>query len=203
MEITERFSTDTPRIFLAVPFSGSFKQSIIGYQSALKSRFKAVHWIPADNFHLTVKFFGETPIAKLDGRILSRLEQLIIGKPSFELCFKRFGWFGSLRQLRVLHLEGEAPGLMDLANAVLREFPDERPRPFKAHLTLGKGQKRMEPQDISANEELLRAWMNGGHVALGLPTVDICERITRLVLMESVFTGRAVHYEERAEYSLK
>jgi RNA 2',3'-cyclic 3'-phosphodiesterase len=198
-----RFSSDNPRVFLAVPFSESFQQGILGYQAALRSRFKAMHWIPAENFHLTVKFFGETLQEKLDKRILPRLEQLISAKPSFELCFKSFGWFGSHRQLRVLHLEGETPGLMELAGAVLREFPDERPRPFKAHLTLGKGQKRIEPQDIATNEELLRAWMSGGPAALGLPSVDICERITRLVLMESVFVGRAVHYEERAEFQLK
>jgi RNA 2',3'-cyclic 3'-phosphodiesterase len=198
-----RFSSDNPRVFLAVPFSESFQQTILGYQAVLRTRFKAMHWIPAENFHLTVKFFGETPLETLDRRILPRLEQLISGKPSFELCFKRFGWFGSPRQLRVLHLEGEAPGLMELAQAVLREFPDEKPRPFKAHLTLGKGQKRTEAQDTSANEELLRAWMSGGPAALGLPEVDICETITRLVLMESVFVGRAVRYEERVEFPLK
>lgn len=198
-----RFSSDNPRVFLAVPFSESFQQDILGYQAALKARFKAMHWIPAENFHLTVKFFGETQLAKLEGRILPRLEQLISGKPSFELCFRSFGWFGRHRQLRVLHLEGEAAGLMELAQAVLKEFPDERPRPFKAHLTLGKGLKRMEPEDIAANEEALRKWQSGGPASIGLPSVDICERITRLVLMESVFVGRAVHYEERVEFPLK
>ncbi len=203
INMESRFSSDNPRVFLAVPFSESFQQEILGYQAALRARFKAMHWIPAENFHLTVKFFGETPLEKLDGRILPRLEQLISGKPSFELCFKRFGWFGSPRQLRVLHLEGEAPVLMELAQAVLKEFPDERPRLFKAHLTLGKGQKHIEPQDTTANEEMLRMWQSSGPVSLGLPGVDICERITRLVLMESVFVGRAVHYEERVEFTRK
>lgn len=203
ISMESRFSSDNPRVFLAVPFSEGFQQGILGYQAALKARFRAMHWIPAENFHLTVKFFGETPEEKLDGRILPRLEQLISVKPAFELCFKRFGWFGSPRQLRVLHLEGEAPGLMELAQAVLKEFPDERPRPYKAHLTLSKGQKRIEPQDTAANEEALRTWQGGGPASLGLPSVDICERITRLVLMESVFTGRAVHYEERVVFPLK
>jgi 2'-5' RNA ligase len=203
MDTDTRFSTDNPRVFLAVPFSAGFQQRILGYQMALKSRFKAMHWIPAENFHLTAKFFGETPLAKLDGRILPRLEELTSGKPAFELSFQRFGWFGSPRQLRVLHLEGEAPGLMELAEAVLKEFPDANPRPFKAHLTMGKGLKRVEPQDAAANEETLRQWQRNGPESVGLPRVDAAERITRLVMMESMFVGRAVHYEERVEFPLK
>jgi 2'-5' RNA ligase len=203
MDTDTRFSSDNPRVFLAVPFSAGFQQRILGYQAALKSRFKAMHWIPQENFHLTVKFFGETPLAKLEGRILPRLDEFISGKPAFELSFQRFGWFGSPRQLRVLHLEGEAPGLMELAEAVLKEFPDERPRPFKAHLTLGKGLKRVEPQDAAANEVTLQQWQRNGPESVGLPRVDAAEHITRLVIMESMFAGRAVHYEERVEFSLK
>jgi 2'-5' RNA ligase len=103
----------------------------------------------------------------------------------------------------VLHLEGEAPGLMELAEAVLKEFPDANPRPFKAHLTLGKGLKRMEPQDAAANEVTLQQWQRNGPESVGLPRVDVAERITRLVVMESMFAGRAVHYEERVELPLK
>lgn len=198
-----RISSDNPRVFLAVPLSEGFRQQILVYQAALKLRFRAMHWIPSENFHLTVKFFGETPVEKLEQRILPRLEQLISGKPSFELCFKRYGWFGSPRQLRVLHLEGEAPGLMEMAQAVLREFPDERPRPFKAHLTLGKGLKRVEPQEIAANGEVLRLWQKEGAEAVGLPVVAASERITRLVLMESIFVGRAVRYKELYEFALR
>ncbi len=198
-----RFSSDTPRVFLAVPFSKGFQQRILGYQEALRARFKAMHWIPPENFHLTVKFFGETPIAKLEKCILPRLEQLISGKPSFDLYFRRFGWFGSPRQLRVLHIEGEAPGLLALAEAVLKEYPDERSRLFKAHLTLAKGLKRVEQEEIAANEEALRKWQKDGAEAVCLPTVDATERITQLVIMESMFVGRAVHYEERVDFPLK
>jgi 2'-5' RNA ligase len=203
MDTDTRFSSDNPRVFLAVPFSQGFQQRILGYQAALKSRFKAMHWIPPENFHLTVKFYGEKPLAEMDGRILPRLEELVTGKPAFDLAFQRYGWFGSLRQLRVLHLEGVAPGLMELAEAVLKEFPDANPRPFKAHLTLAKGLKRVEPQDVAANEETLRLWQRNGPESVGLPHVDAAEHITKLVIMESMFVGRAVHYEERVEFPLK
>lgn len=196
------FISDNPRVFLAVPFSEGFKEAILGCQSELKGKFRAMHWIPPANFHLTIKFFGETPQETLVTRVIPRLRDLISGKPTFEVAFKRFGWFGSPRQIRVLHLEGEAPELVELAIGILREFPDERPRPFKAHLTLAKGLKQAEPEDIKANEVIVRRWQDGGAESAGLPVVNAKETITRLVLMESVFKGRAVYYEERAEFLL-
>ncbi len=196
------FSTETPRVFLAVPFSEDFKRRITTYQDALKARLKGMHWIAPANFHLTVKFFGETPLGKLSERILPKLEKLLAEAPEFELRFDGYGFFGSPRNPRVLYLHGEAPQLMATAEAVLKQFPDERPRPFHAHLTVAKALRKQAAADQRVNEELLRRWSEEGAESLGLPPVAASERITRLTLMESIFLGRAVRYDDRAEFRL-
>lgn len=196
------FSGERPRVFLAVPFTPELKRRILDYRRALEPVFANIHWIPPENYHLTVKFYGETKLDKLTERILPRLERVLQGRAAHELRFTGYGSFGGPRNLRVLHLHGESPELMSLAEAVLKEFPDERPRPFRAHLTLGKPRRQLTREEQRANEDALRRWQQDGPQALGLPLVEASERIGRLVLMESVFTGRAVAYYERVDFPL-
>ncbi len=202
MNVLSDFSGAMPRVFLAVPFTPALKQRIVDYRRALEPAFANVHWIPPENYHLTVKFFGETKRDKLTERILPRLERVLQGRAAHELRFTGYGAFGGPRNLRVLHLHGESPELMALAEAVLAEFPDERPRPFRAHLTLGKPRRQLTREEQRANEDAMRRWQQDGPQALGLPAVDAAERIGRLVLMESVFTGRAVTYHDRVSFPL-
>jgi 2'-5' RNA ligase len=197
------FSAERPRVFLAVPFSHDFKNRLATYQDALKERFKAMHWIPPENFHLTLKFFGETPLGKLTERIMPRLRTLLADAPAFDVSFDGFGFFGTPNRPRVVYLHGTAPGLQATAETVLKEFPDEKPRPFKPHLTLGKPLRKQTPDDRRINEMMFTRWKMKGPETLDLPKVAESAHIVRLNLMESVFVGRAVHYADRAEFRLE
>ncbi len=196
------FTADRPRVFLAVLFGHEFKSRLATYQDALKERFKAMHWIPPENFHLTLKFFGETPLGKLIERILPRLRTLLADAPAFNVSFDGYGFFGSPGHPRVVYLHGTAPALQATAETVLKEFPDEKPRPFHPHLTLGKPLRKQSDDDRRANELIFGRWKVQGAQAIGLPKVSESARIVRLNLMESVFVGRTVHYEDRAEFRL-
>ncbi len=196
------FSSQEPRIFIAAPFKSSFIETVAEYQNAMKSVFRAVHWIPPENFHLTIKFFGETKLSKIDN-ILRRAERVIEPFSELEIDFHDYGYFGSPRSPRVLYLKGNAPELTALAEAILKEFPDERYRPFRAHLTLGKFLKRQSAVDISHNEKLIRLWQERGAVSLGLPQVKTSTRIKELALMETIWIGRAVEYVARHHLKLR
>ena len=196
------FSADRPRVFLAVPFSDDFKQRLTTYQDALKERLKAMHWTPPENFHLTMKFFGEMPPGKLVERTLPRLRTLLEHVPTSDITFNTYGFFGTPTKPRVIYLHGNAPKLVETAEMVLKEFPDLHPRPFTAHLTMGKPLREQVEADRRANEMLLGRLKMKGAEAVGLPKVKASTRITRLTLMESVFIGRAVHYQDRAEFRL-
>lgn len=197
-----KFSSSVPRVFLAVPFSDDFKKQASAYQDALKSTFQEVHWIPPANFHLTVKFFGETKLEKLE-KILRALSDILAVFPEHELTFSDFGFFGTPRSPRVLFLKGESEILEQIAGAVLKKYPDENPRPFRAHLTLGKFLKRQSANALSHNEKQLRIWQKEGPSGIGLPKVKTKAKISELVMMETLFIGRAVEYEIRFSYPLK
>ena len=201
---TERlagFSSETPRIFLAVPFSDAFKAKAQKHQDELKRIFLGVHWIPIENLHLTVKFFGETKLAKIE-KILTVLNEIIATQPRMEILFNDYGFFGSPRSPRVLFLKGESGELLSLAEKVLKKFPDERYRPFTAHLTLGKFLKRQTAEQIAHNETLIRKWQESSSSAIGLGQVNISTHISELVLMETIWVGRAVEYKIRHRFSL-
>ena len=196
------FSADRPRVFLAVPFSDDFKQHLTAYQDALKESLKAMHWITPENFHITVKFFGEMPLGKLVERTIPRLRTLLEHVPASDTAFNTYGFFGTPTKPRVIYLHGNAPKLVETADMVLKEFPDLHPRQFHAHLTMAKPLRQQAAADRRANEMLLGRLKVKGAQAVGLPKVSESTRITRLVLMESVFIGRAVHYADRAEFRL-
>ncbi len=199
---TNKYSSNEPRIFLAVPFEDSFKRQVIRYQAALKNTFQAVHWIPIENLHLTLKFFGETKLEKVE-RILSELGSLLSEFKVHNIYFNDFGYFGTPRYPRVLFLKGESEPLIKLAESVLKRFPDKNFRPFRPHLTLGKFLKRQSQEEIEHNEKLLRAWQSGLSIDLGLPKVEIESQVAEVTLMETIFVGRAVKYEIRHKFSLK
>jgi len=197
---TAPFSSETPRIFLAAPFPDDFKREAARLQDSLKRVFRTgVHWIPPANFHLTLKFFGETKPVKLE-KVLRRLAEILADAPSCDVQFGDFGYFGSPRSPRVLFLHGESPALVAIAERVLAVFPDERPRPFRAHLTVGKFQKRRTREEVEQAAELIAKWSDAGSQALSLPPVNLTARITELVLMETIWVGRVVEYEARVRY---
>jgi len=184
------FSSETPRIFLAVPFSDPFKAKAQKYQEELKRIFLGVHWIPIENLHLTVKFFGETKLAKID-KILNALNEIVSPFPRMEIVFSDYGFFGSPRSPRVLFLKGESEQISLLAEKVLKRFPDEKYRPFTAHLTLGKFLKRQTPDQIAHNEALIRKWQESSSAGIGLGKVNISELVCELVLMETIWVWSA------------
>jgi len=196
------FSADRPRVFLAVPFSDDFKKRLTAYQDALKDKLKAMHWVPPENFHLTMKFFGEMPLGKLVERTIPRLRTILEHVPVMDIAFNGFGFFGTPTKPRVIYLHGSAPKLVETAEMVLKEFPDLHPRPFHAHLTMAKPLRQQPLSEKRANEMLLGRLKMKGAEAVGLPKVSESTRVTRLTLMESVFIGRAVHYADRVEFRL-
>ncbi|MDZ7859609.1 MAG: RNA 2',3'-cyclic phosphodiesterase [Candidatus Krumholzibacteriota bacterium] len=111
-------------------------------------------WIPRSNYHITLKFLGET-----DDKILSDLKEASeravseIDSP-FRIRFDDFGAFPSLSRPRVVFYsvrEGK-DRLSILAQVLNREmanfgFKAERRR-YHAHLTLARVKKKLKPELI-------------------------------------------------------
>ncbi len=131
------------RLFVALELPGPVREALAAVQASLRAQgLERLRWVRPEGIHLTLKFLGETPAARL-GEIMAALEGAA-GGGTLRLALAGLGTFGDRRGPRVLWvgLEGDRQRLERLqarveeALAALR-FPREG-RPFSPHLTLAR-----------------------------------------------------------------
>jgi RNA 2',3'-cyclic 3'-phosphodiesterase len=112
----------------------------------------AVHWVPAQNMHLTLKFLGDaTPdqILKVQDIIDAECRRFT----PFEVSARGLGAFPSINRAKVLWVGLTLPpGLKELQVAIDNAtaelgFPGEN-RPFSPHLTLGRISDAINSRDM-------------------------------------------------------
>jgi len=131
------------RLFIAVTVPDDIKEQIVALQSDLRSARADIKWVEKDNFHVTLKFLGETAEEKLDG-IVSALSSALADIKPFALSFAGVGAFPGVRAPRVVWL-GINEGKEQLKEAAQRidetlsklGFAKEI-REFSSHATLGR-----------------------------------------------------------------
>jgi 2'-5' RNA ligase len=128
------------RLFTAIHLPSEILLRLERLISALRPE-ALVKWSPLDNLHVTTKFIGEWPEARV-----SELHQAL-GKvrrrQPFEVELKGMGWFPNERSPRVLWLgvEGgkDLAGLAaDTEDALAALGVPKEQRPFSPHLTLAR-----------------------------------------------------------------
>jgi RNA 2',3'-cyclic 3'-phosphodiesterase len=136
---------DTPvgRLFVAVPLSPASRAALTTYaRDANRGRPLPGRTVPPDNWHLTLRFLGDTPAAAYE-RLVQALGAVATGG-AIEFTFNGLGAFPRPDRARVLWVgidEGR-DRLVRLGEAVEQcarsaGFPAEA-RPFSPHLTLSR-----------------------------------------------------------------
>lgn len=100
-----------------------------------------IKWSPLDNLHITTKFIGEWPEARLD-ELHEALSKVLPCEP-FDLDIRNLGWFPNEHSPRVLWAGVHANGsLQNLARAIedclLTLGIAKEDRPYSPHLTLAR-----------------------------------------------------------------
>lgn len=131
------------RLFIAVDIAEAVRAAVAGQMVRLREANCDVGWVKPENFHLTLKFLGETPDERLDD-IRTALDRVSLPRAAFEVELRGMGCFPERGAPRVVWAgvgDGE-----DALVAVARDvegameglgFPRER-REFAAHLTIGR-----------------------------------------------------------------
>ncbi len=130
------------RTFVAVKIIP--EQKLIDQFSSFKKLFRdeRINWVPEDNFHLTLRFLGNTTREQLYA-LVDRLENVAAACSKFEFTIAGAGYFKSKGNPRVLFLKLiEEDALAMLAQKVEEAvtavgFHPEL-KPFRPHLTLGR-----------------------------------------------------------------
>jgi len=130
------------RLFAAIKVEPDENMVIIfgGLKSNLRN--DKINWVPEQNIHITLKFFGETAEDKID-EICEILDEIAKRHQAFKIQLQNIGIFGSSYDPRVIWFGmNDCPQIEDLANDVLKSVEDigwGRDRQnFRAHLTVGR-----------------------------------------------------------------
>jgi 2'-5' RNA ligase len=163
------------RTFIAIHIPGDVRHAIqrqvYGLQKTVTK--SIVRWVAPQNIHLTLKFLGDIPPSQL-----GLLQQMLAAEAGRHPCFGvevgALGVYPDLKHPRVIWIGlGDTPRLSTLQRGVeaIAErlgYPPEA-RAFSPHLTIGRVQDHIRPEDLSR----LRAAFEKTHVsAVGRVEVD-------------------------------
>lgn len=174
---------ETMRTFVAIDLDAPLRAALRDLQSRLK-RAPLAHlgrWVDPESIHLTLKFLGDVPAARLP-EVRQALRRAAGEVAPFEFALAGLGCFPSTRQPRVIWVGVEEPSgsLERLQCIVERElgsigFPREG-RAFTPHLTLARLRDQAEVRERAE----LGAWLSRQEVGR-LGTM----RAAEIVLMRS------------------
>jgi 2'-5' RNA ligase len=155
--------TATLRTFFAVDLPDLQRERVAALQDELRAQGLAARWVPAANLHLTLKFLGAVPVARL-AAIQDAAAAALADWAPIALSLVGLGVFPHLRRPRVLWVgvEGETARLVDLqqgleaALAAVGCAPENRP--FQSHLTIARFKEAVPPVRVAAALEAFRAF---------------------------------------------
>ncbi|MBV9744916.1 MAG: RNA 2',3'-cyclic phosphodiesterase [Acidobacteriia bacterium] len=105
-----------------------------------------IQWSPVTNLHITTKFIGEWPEARLDE--LQAALAAIEPRPPITVVIEKLGFFPNARSPRVFWCGVESLGLANLAAATERATSSlgirSEERAFSPHLTLARIKERID-----------------------------------------------------------
>lgn len=129
------------RAFLAVEFPEPVKAAIVQLVQRLKPSAKGAKWVPAEQLHITLKFFEDISEAALPEAHRAMSEECLKAAP-FQVVIKGVGTFGSPAAPRVIWagIKDEGGKLGALAELVAGRLEtagfSREERPFSPHVTL-------------------------------------------------------------------
>jgi len=128
------------RLFVGIDLTAEVKRSLSALIGALRPTAR-LKWSPVENLHITTKFIGDWPEARL-GELTAALRNLPPRRP-IHIAIQGLGWFPNPRAPRVFWTGMEADaGLAELARetdtALARVGVAAEKRAFSPHLTLAR-----------------------------------------------------------------
>ena len=130
------------RIFAAIKITPDENFLNVYYQLVKSLKQEGIKWVEPENFHLTLKFFGEISDDSID-IICEALDDITLSSEPFDISIRKTGVFGSRYNPKVIWFGIEDEGhLAELAEKVLSRmdktgFARDRQN-FVPHLTVGR-----------------------------------------------------------------
>jgi 2'-5' RNA ligase len=146
MTAAERGEPAMIRAFLAVPLPPSLQRDIARLLKELAGALPGVRWTRAETIHLTLRFFGDISVDNLE-KVRASMLSVKLSELPFQVDLLGLGAFPDGRRPRVVWI-GLTPAeplhrlYRDCQEALSRVGIAAEPRPFQAHLTIGRFRER-------------------------------------------------------------
>ncbi|HEU0032445.1 MAG TPA: RNA 2',3'-cyclic phosphodiesterase [Kofleriaceae bacterium] len=138
--------SESKRLFVGIRVSVATANALAGAAETLARRARDakldIKWVAPVNYHVTMKFLGSTRVEAITA-IRDALDEAATGISRMTLRCARLGAFGSLDKARVLWAgiedsSGQLDKLAKQIEAACARLGHADPRPFHAHVTLGR-----------------------------------------------------------------
>lgn len=190
-----------PRIFLALTLSRTIQARLGEIQAELQSYLASWHYIPHINFHMTLRFIGDMPEEEIP-HITEQCSAITKRHNPVTLHWHKLDFFGAPQTARVIFAAAaDNPALTKFASEISAVIPGtDEPRAFHPHITLAKARRQMDPNAVARNANMLRRLKELGRIGPNPLEVDLTTVHREVVLMETVWIGRAVEYVIRDRF---
>ncbi|MFC0213030.1 RNA 2',3'-cyclic phosphodiesterase [Paenibacillus chartarius] len=156
-----------PRLFAAVPVPDNIRAALHEIGRRLKDQVRFQKWTHPDDIHITLKFLGETPAARVDA-VMDALRSAAADTAlqPFELQAAALGVFGPPARPSILWtgLQGDKTSLIQLQSAVEGAMAalgyEREERGYRPHITLARrynGSAGFDRKALETAEELLQS----------------------------------------------
>ena len=147
------------RCFAAIPISLLWRTKTFELLKRLSSldASRNLCWSEVDKLHITLCFLGTVEASRIPS-LSSELREVCRCHPAFRIAAKGVGVFPEIGVPKVLWISilNQCNGLCDLAQSVNRvcgQYTESQdPRPFRAHMTIGRVRGQMAADGLKAFE---------------------------------------------------
>lgn len=183
----------TIRSFLAIELDNDLVPGILDVQKEFKKTNANVKYVPEENMHFTLKFFGNIDEEMVDDIALA-VEKVIKNYSSFDLNIKNCGCFPNKKVIKVLWLGlEEGSPIKNLQKDLDKEFKKlgfKKEKNFISHLTIGRVKSPKNKKEIRETIEKLE------NIEIGQMSVS------KICLKKSTLTPQGPIYENIKVFDL-
>lgn len=185
--------SETIRSFLAIELDEELVPKILDVQKEFKKTNTNIKYVPSQNMHFTLKFFGNIDLDMVED-ISDAVEKVIKNYSSFDLNIKNCGCFPNKKVIKVLWLGlDEGSPIVNLQKDLDKEFRKlgfKKERNFISHLTIGRVKNPKNKKEIKDTIEKLE------NIEIGEMTVS------KICLKKSTLTPQGPIYENIQVFDL-
>lgn len=168
------------RLFLAIDLPSKVKTEIEEQIAPLKKEYPSFTWIPKENYHITIHFYGEV---KNEKKLIERLKTQLFDKESFYLYSTHNKLFINEKIIIYLNFRKEKK-LLKIEKAVGDK------KGFIPHLTFARCRIPSKQQYFVLKKRVEKL------------TVDVSFPVKELILFATISNGQFPHYKKLAKIPL-